>query len=336
MELDSTLRKVRGLIAKAEHESTPADEAASCRQMADVLMLKYAIDDAQLDASKPVEERGGPEIMHIDLAGNTDLLSYVNWVAHAVAAHSRCKIRSCTKYDYDQRVWKATVYGYKSDLLYFEILYTTLRLHMTEVFTSRWDDDRTFDENVYRLHNAGFNWADIAKMRGWVKMDQRSYRDIKNPYSGPTSPEVIPSTKMSAVFKAGYLREAKRQGTTAVQIPPGGAATYRKSAARGYASRIGQRLHSARQSREEQPEEGALVLRRDDLDAFFKDQNPDLFPEPKPEAENDEPPKKERKQRERKYVPPSFNEAAYAAGARHADTADLGGNKVSNKKNEIG
>lgn len=329
MELNAVLRKVRALVAKAEHENTPPGEAALAREAADKLMLKFAVDEAELEASKPAESRGGPEIIDVDLAGDGTMVSYIGHIAGRVADHTRCKIRLYTRWNRDSGMWMARVYGYKSDLLYFEILYTTLRLHAVELFRRDWDETSTFDGNCYRLHNAGLNWTDIARLQGWRRLNPLSRPDVKNPYRHPDTREVWPSNKMGAVYKAAYLRECKRLGTTPVQIPASGAETYRRSALWGYSTRIGQRLEKARSGRGAAAEPGALVLRRDDLDAFYRDQNKDLFPE-KTEDEG-EPPKIRRK----KYVPPPFNESAYASGVRHADSADIGGARVGGSRTAL-
>lgn len=315
MELNDVLRKVRALVATAEHENTSPAEADAAREAADKLMLKFAIDEAALDASRPVEERGGPETIEVDLDGTgTGLIGHFTWLVDVVAHHCRSRVRAYSRYDRENRVWMAKVYGFKSDLRYFEIMYTTLRLHMASALSQKWDDDAPYDANIYRLHNAGFNWADLARMRGWIKEHSRYYPDIKNPYRAPFTSEVIPSTKMGASFKAAYMRECKRLGSEPVQIPAGGSKTYRRSAASGYVSRISQRLIMVEKGRDK-AETGGLVLRRDDLDAFFRDQNPDLFPEQEYDG-----------LKTRKYVPPPFNYGAYSAGSRHADTADLGSN----------
>jgi hypothetical protein len=329
MELSAVLRKVRALVAIAEHEKTEPVEAEQARAHADRLMLQFAIDEAALDASRPAESRGKPETIEVDICDRLSNLSgYFSWLVDVVARYSRCKVRSWTRCDYDRNVWMATVYGYESDLRYFEIVYTTLLLHMSSVLVEGWSDSVSDDENVYRLHNAGFNWAEIAQMRGWVKDFAPSYPEIKNPYHHRDDPrKVVPSTTMSARFKTSYLRACRKHGTEPVQVPAGGSATYRTSAAGGYVSRIGQRLIKTEQGRDA-AESGALVLRRDDLEDFFRKANPDLFREEEEEFVEQPQPKR----RQKKYVPPPFNHDAYAAGARHADTADIGGNKMPNQK----
>ena len=48
MEMSAALRKVRSLIERAEHPSTPKQEAdAACSQRADSMMEKFAIEEWQ-------------------------------------------------------------------------------------------------------------------------------------------------------------------------------------------------------------------------------------------------------------------------------------------------
>jgi Protein of unknown function (DUF2786) len=333
MELNDVLRKVRLLITKAEHSNTDPDEAAKYRSMADKLMLKFAIDEAALDASRPAEERGKPETIDIDIAGYSDILHEVAFLATLVARHCRCRVRNYTEFRTADKVWIGKVYGFESDLRYFELLYTTLRLHMVGALMPTWSAGASLEDNCYRLHNAGFNWLEIAAMRGWRKLRWERY-EYPNAGSSPwqhmKTKEVHPYP--GAMFKKAYHQACKAHGTSPVIVPSAGSSTWRRSAADGYTARIDQRLGKARGERVA-AEAGALVLRKDDLDAFFRDQNPDLYPEPQPEPV-DQP--KQRKRRERAYVAPPFNSDAYSQGSAYADTADIGGNTMGTHRDKLG
>jgi hypothetical protein len=332
------LRKVRAMVATAEHPSTDPLEAAHARQMADQYMLKFAIDDAALDASRPKAKRSKPETITIELAGNWDDVLYeVAQVASMVANFCRCKIRNYTSYA--NHTYTSTVYGYESDLRYFEMLYTMLRLHMVEILAPSWNESMSLEDNVYRLHSGGFNWMEIAKMRGWTKVANWRYPEIKNPYEHKDVEDVLPSNTVGGVFKLAYLRACKDRGTRPIQIPAAGSATWRRCATDGYTSRIEQRLRAARTGNKDEGTGTGLVLRSESLDAFYKDMNPDLFPdpEPAPEPEPEDPKAKPRKpRRQAAYKPPPFNPAAYQSGSDHADTADIGGPRVARERDAVG
>ena len=338
VELNDVLRKVRTMVAMAEHPSTDPVEAAHARQMADQYMLKYAVDEAALDASRPSVERSKPEILDISLAGNwDDVLYQVAQVAQMTANFCRCKIRNYVKYT--DGVYHSTVYGFAGDLRYFEMLYTTLRLHMVAVLIPTWDEDITLEENCYKLHSAGLNWMEIARMRGWRKVDAWRYPDIKNPYENRETGEILSSNQAGGPFCRAYKQACKDHGTRPIQIPAAGSATWRRCATEGYTSRIGQRLRAARTGNKDEGTGTGLVLRSESLDAFYKDMNPDLFPDPKPapEPEPEDPKARPRKPRRvAAYKPPPFNPAAYQSGSDHADTADIGGPRVARERASVG
>jgi hypothetical protein len=200
MELNDILRKVRQLVAVAEHESTPVEEAQAAREAADRLMLKFAIDEAELDASRPAESRSAPGTLDVDIPGDSLLVGYFAMMLLHVARHTRTKARLYTEWDPGTCTWKARVYGFESDLRYFEILYTTLLLHMSGVLVYKWDESKTVGENAYLLHEAGFNWVEMAEMRGWRKVPFHRYPDIKNPYRNAEG-QVVPSNKFGPMFK---------------------------------------------------------------------------------------------------------------------------------------
>ena len=128
-QLAKVLARVRKLIALAEHESTPDAEAQLAREQADALMLKFTIDEAMVDAARPAEERGKPTVITVEMASG-DMLGYVGMLIGRIARHCRCKARLYTSFDHQNNQYNAKVYGFTADLRYFQILYTTVRLHM--------------------------------------------------------------------------------------------------------------------------------------------------------------------------------------------------------------
>jgi Protein of unknown function (DUF2786) len=327
MQLSSVLEKVRKLIAKAEDAATGPEEAQVLREGADRLMLKYAIDEAELEATRPAAARTKPEIITIELG--SALTGSCAYLASTLARYCRCKIRNYTSYDYQARSWASKVYGYESDLRYFELLYTTLRLHMLGALRPGIDSTLSLDENCYRMHNAGYNWLEIAKMYGWRKDDWQA-GDTGEMWVNEHSGERYGNHKVGSSFKRACIRACRARGEEHVRIAAGGSATYRASAAEGYTAMIWSRLRKLETGREAAGT--ALALRMDDLDELYRTENPDLFQEAKPTPEA--PAKGRRRTAAPKPLP--FNERAYAAGRAHAATADLMvGTRVSDTKKEI-
>lgn len=337
------LKKVRALIARAEHPTTPPFEAEAAAAKAEELMMKYAVDEAVARMATNVTERAKPGVLEFDLGMDQGLATYIMAVANAIAAHLRCKVRHYVRHD-SERGWISRAYGFDHDLRFFEVLYTTIRLHMIDALRPKWDPVLTNEENAYRLHNAGFNWLQMAELRGWHKrgwgdpnFDFEDTRYGKECWIGPGG-ELKTNWQLGSQHKRYYFKACEAKGESTKTIAAGGTETYRRSAAQGYASRINQRLHKLRHDTNSEP--GAAVALRDafqDVEDFFRAENPDLFQtrvrEPEPECEKckknpsghcrDHP-------RGRSYAPRPFSQAGYSAGTAVADTADLmGGDKVS-------
>ena len=76
---DEAARKARAMIARAEHDSTPESEASTARLMADKLIRKYDLTDADLiemsDNDMPYifEEKKRSKVDHSEYADDFDL-----------------------------------------------------------------------------------------------------------------------------------------------------------------------------------------------------------------------------------------------------------------------
>lgn len=331
----AVLRKVRAFIAIAEHPNTDPIEAKAAADKADELMRNYAINEAIARSAVGIADRALPGTLFIDLGQYNALATYVADVADAIARHLRCKIRHYVKYDNERRAWMSKVYGFEHDLRFFEVMYTVIRLHMIDALRPKWDPALSMEDNCYALHAVGYNWLQIAELRGWHKrgwneagFDPDDERYGKECWIGPDG-ELKSNWQLGSMHKRAYQRACKVRGEETKVIHAGETDTYRASAARGYAVRINQRLH--RQRAEANTEPGTDLVLRDafaDVQDFFKEDNPDLYKvyEPGPECEKckknpsgscrDHP-------RGRAYRERPFSQAGYSAGTRVADTADL-------------
>ena len=347
VNLDRTLARVRALIAKAEapiaEGATDTERQAaiieqnSAREMADALMLKYAINEAVANATKPVQDRTKPIRITVEVGRwDADILGYLGQLCEDVADHCRCKTRMWGQFsDY---TYRAKVYGFESDVRYFELLYTTLRLHMLGVLMPRMDPQLSLEENCYRLHEAGYNWLQMAAMDGWKKYPGQKgvpghLIDYYNQGPNPLFDGRVLSGKLGGYYKRAYERACKAKGESTKIIPAGGTETYRRSAAMGYTSRLRQRLDAIKRGRDGTPGAGIVLRSRfEDVEAMFREDNPELFRvyEPQPEE-----PGKKVKVRMRKYVPPKFSDAGYGAGVSYANKADLNTGVGSKRAGEI-
>jgi uncharacterized protein DUF2786 len=354
VELNKVLSKVNGLIAKAEHSETPAEEAQACREAADRLMLKYAIDEATAEAARPAAQRSKPDKVTVVVGPYNEVIGQLAGLMSTIARHCRCQVRHYTssgRDENDQYVYHSTVYGFQSDLRYFEILWTTVRLHMLGILRPAVNRNESVEANAYRLHEAGYNWLEIAQMYGWSKVTYGAWRlhtdglisdEMLEKYNAKKAEiwrnketgEYKTNWQIGSYFKRAYYNACKAKHEEPKRISAGGAVTYRKSAARGYHAMIEQRL---RQMRRSQTGVGtSLDLRRNDLDEFYREDNNDLFTRcPHCGKLSTDPftcefcggfikdPPKEDKRRRASYKDMPFNGTAYAAGAEHARSADL-------------
>ena len=140
MELSSVLRKVRALIERAEYPDTPAEEAITARETADRLIEKYAVEE--WEALKSGGATGlRPDKIKIDVGEEGD--PFLDRIAHlvsVVANFCRCQFiwMKGSGNKFIPRSEYCVVYGYQSDLRYFELLYTTLHLQLAgAMFPSR-------------------------------------------------------------------------------------------------------------------------------------------------------------------------------------------------------
>jgi hypothetical protein len=330
MEESEVLSKVQKLIRVAQDPATPPETAKAYQEKADKLMELYAIEEAQLDLSRPEAERAKPGTLEFEVGRNDDIVHIVAGVASTIARHCRCKVRHYTSYRFEngKPVYISKAYGYESDLRYFEFLYTTVRLHMTAILRPVFDPEKPLGETAYSFHEAGYNWLEIAKIMGWEKRKAYLYPDVKYPYYNKRTTEVLGYDDIINPMRKAYREICKEKGHQPTKIQPNGGKTYRVNAAEGYWTRIGQRLREIEGKRGTGSE---LVLRRDSLEEFYKSENPDLFAAPCPECAKAKSGHCRKHPKGRADSTP-FNSDAYAAGSSHANSADLGGPKAESRK----
>jgi hypothetical protein len=307
MEFDRVLSKIRGLIAKAESLEQSGDpdqlnEALACRNAADRMMQAYAVEDWQARQAAPVASK--PDRIKIKI-GDADSL-FLGEMAGLVNIVSQfCKCSSVWmvgggKYTEDKQEF-CYVYGYESDLRYFEMLFTSLFLHMNGAIFPKPDPAKTLTENVYELHNAGMNWLDIAAAYGWYQVNPIGNEPLTM-FVNRNTGERVSWHGSVGIYKKAYVNEIKRKGEPFFRIAPNGSATYRRNAAQGYLARINQRLREIAGHRGSGAE---LVLadKSQNITALINEHFGDL---------------KSMSSKKTTYV-----EAAYRNGVRHANSAAL-------------
>jgi hypothetical protein len=303
MELSNVLRKVRALIDRAEHPETPPQEAATARATADRLMEKYAVEE--WEALKSGGATGlKPDKIKIDIGEEGDpFLERMAMLVNVVASHCRATsvwLQGSGRKGY--RKESCWVYGYQSDLRYFELLYTTLHLHMAGALLPAPDPSLSMGENAYNFRQAGLNWIEIAVAWGWYEVERRD-GEARNMYQNrDKGDERFSWAKSVGRIKKAALAEYAARGEAPPRIPPSAALNFRYNAINGYIAKIGQRLREARAARGV----GAEIVLRDrsqNIAAAIAEDYPTLG--------------------HAKAETTRYNAEAYRRGVNHAATASL-------------
>lgn len=282
--IDKVLSKVRALIDKADHAATPKAEADACRARAEEMMLKYAIAEAELDKTRPAAQRMVPETYRFTLcSGDNPVKQQLVDLVTTVANHCRCQV-VIHFYKAKSAACEITAVGYNSDLRYMELLVTSLMLHVSGEVEPAVDPAKSFDENVYILHDAGVKWERIARLMN------RTYEQYKDDFPGgaqspeswmvrdwrksvrpsKTQPEVLVPWPDGHRLINAYKRHCAKIGDEprAITSPK----TYQRSFVQAYVREVSIRLFDMRQANEGIGT--ALALRFEDVTDKVKE----LFP----------------------------------------------------------
>lgn len=326
MALDKVLSMVRKLVERAEHPETEEAEARACRQRADDLMLKYRIEDAELPAAR----RSRPGKIIIDMCPlGSPFKDELMHLATVIADYTRCdyvmhgfryKMSKSMRDYYDETgrspgSVKLTVYGFESDLKYFELLWTVLNLHLANGLDIDYDYSKSMEENCYIMHNAGYNWLNIARAYGWEKVRQ-GWPGVKEPWrlreahDGIPAGTIQPATMVGSRFKRAYYRHIGVLGEARLSIPASSRIVFQINFMRSYWIRVQQRLREAA-ARRAGGAELVLASSFQEVKDMLKEENKDV----KPAKTKDH----------------GYNEEGWRRGKAHADTADLDGSKVGGR-----
>jgi hypothetical protein len=319
MELDKVLDKIRALINKAESLEASGDklamnEADACRKRADEMMQKYAVEEWQTVRAAPTAAK--PTRIKIDLGdGDNPFLLEIATLVNIVAKFTKCSSIWMTGSGYQSYIQEyAWVYGYESDLRYFEMLFTVIHLHMGGAIFPKPDPNKTLGQNAYELHNAGLNWFDIAKAYGWYQVPPAP-GEPRDMYVNRETNVRASWARSIGRIKAAYSAEVSSRAEVPLRIPPSGSETYRRNAAQGYLARINQRLREISGQRGSGAE---LVLadKSQNITAAMAEDFPKM------------------KAGLGKKV--TYNQAAWSKGVSHANTAALNPEAQAGQRKELG
>jgi hypothetical protein len=228
---DEILIKIQGLLdSAASYADQGLNETADAyRAKADGMMRKYAVEQFQLDEIRRSRgEAPKQEIVTRSMKfGTAHAWQLLNLMNHIVK-HNGGRSIVTDKFRHDgYQCYELTFVGYHTDMLYAEMLYTSLYLQMSSEVEPGFNKSAGYDENVYKLHEAGITWIRIRAILEHARLVDGA--DI------PATP--WPDGKRMIV---AAKRHAAAIGTEYVaKMQP---KTYQASFVLAYVERVGKRL----------------------------------------------------------------------------------------------
>lgn len=258
--LDALLHKVQSCLARADHPNTPPAEAQASREMAERLMEKYRIDEAQLgDAGKL---KGYEPIWRVvDLCSyRSEFRNHYHQMMSAIARHLdvRAMFEVISSSDGMTTRFVANVCGYESDLRFAELLITQASLTFGKRLEPVYDPELSDQMNAYLMRMAGMEGKRIA-MAMWGKC-------------GKSDPP-----KVRAMFKKEA--EARGEDPTVLLGQGNSVKLYRQSYAEGF---VGELWHRLRVMANARMMDGGLVMvgRKEAVNEAFYTRYPAYRPAP--------------------------------------------------------
>lgn len=313
------IEKIRNLLNKAGSTDSPA-EAEALQERANAMMTKYLIDEAMLEATKPAAARMVPESRHIEVTdGGDPLFEQLADLVTIVARHFRCE---AVFYGLTKQRWSTTamVYGFSSDLDAFDIMYTSLVLTLRGQLEPKPDLTKSFDENVFMMHEAGVKWRRIADLMNRAYSEapagstlaaawRAAVRVGKNGDESTLVPWHPTSGDGHRLINS-YKRHCAAIGELPSVVNP---VNYQRNFAMAFAQRISYRFYEM--DRVNGVAGTALALRTEDVAAMIKEKHPKM------------------KMRAAKDIRRDWN--AQDAGDKAGRSADLGGTRLGRKAGEL-
>jgi hypothetical protein len=266
---ESMLNRVARIIAHAEdcqRAGNTADAEADFAR-ADAIMTKYAIDRAVIESRKTDRtQREEPVSVKVPFVRyDVDFADDYGAMFGSIARHNRCRV---VTHRYSQEP-HATIVGFPEDVEYTQMIWNSVRLAFVSKLDPTWDTNRTHDENIKILKEAGRKWSYIG--------------DLANAAGFENKPN-------DGRLKAAYRRQCRLEGAEPTSHTQRHAA-YRASYAKGFRQRIATRLYAMAQAAEDQVAKGepgtALAMRDrfDDVHEALYRLFPNLRPNPNAEKE---------------------------------------------------
>jgi len=201
MGTDPMLAKIRKLLAKAEDPATTVEESELYTAKAAELISSYGIDQALLALHEPDRDRVGERIVFLDAPYAVDKAE----LASSVAQGLRCQAVLRTRQTLQGKQVSVHLFGYESDLVRAELLFTSLLLQATTRLSKAPVPRYQHKAAFRRSWLAGFR---LAVARRLLAAEQRAEESAAGAFtsSGTTAAVVLAdrSGSVGAAVTAAY------------------------------------------------------------------------------------------------------------------------------------
>ena len=195
--------KVRALLANAENEALEPSTRQAFRDKAYEMMKQYQVAESQALAEDPTSAE--PEVLHLEVKATVyHLAHHLVQIAQACAQHA--EVRLLTKWS--GMTLRGTAVGYPGDLRYFEFLWTNAHLMFATKITPVWDMNRTDEENVFLMRQAGIKRREIAEAAGWDGDNAAVRSKIQRMYVKAAKTKDVEAVASGLGFDSRNYREA--------------------------------------------------------------------------------------------------------------------------------
>lgn len=292
-KLEAMLRKVRALLAQADHPNTTPAEAQTFRAKAEALMFRYRIDESQLAAAGDTSIDVQWSYVDVCNLGN-EYRHFYEGIFERVAEHVGCRWHrefadvEVVEEGVRRRAVRMHYVGFPSDIRIADALFTAAQVAFATRLEPKYDPELSEQENAYHMRKAGMEgwriaeaiWGTRGKM---VCCDKRDHwRTCVSCEAGRHDSCELPSYNDSNLYKARRLfkKEALERGEDpSVLLGQGNSmSVYRESYANGFYWELNQRLYHMRQSRGESSTELEIGGRKERIDAAFYERYPQYAP----------------------------------------------------------
>lgn len=313
--LDAMIAKVQKLIERADHPSTPPDDAKLSRQRAEQIMRDYRIEEEGLIAR---DQMAAVPILKtlVIIRYSSPFRDWLNTLFHQAVLHVGGL--GVARYENNSGVGEliGKVVAYDVDHRYLALIWSSIRLSFIAHLAPEYDPSLSEAENIYRLRRSGLARKDVAqKIYGkWTHSN---------------------SARVGKVYK----EECARRGETPALDGRGiHLKDFREVYAREFVYRVWDRLEAARDGVSATGGAVELQGRHERVKEKFYQEFPDLRPKEPSEVEECEAPPPEatkarkrlayketaayKEKQRRLYESPAALAGAYA-GRRAGDAVEI-------------